>query len=104
MRNLILASTILGAALALAAPAVQAEPLTGNHVDQRLHPRGARIHERLERRGERIDARFERRAARQASLGHERRATWLAAKGERIERRLDRRGGRIDRWLGGSAD
>jgi len=93
MRKLTLSTAILAASLALAAPAAQAEPPTGNRVDQHL-----------DRKGERIDGRLDRRAAHQAALGHERVANHLDRKGDRIENRLDRRGDRIDRRHGGSAD
>jgi len=74
MRKLILTTAILATGLALAAPAAQASPPTGNHADQRLDRRGDRIDDRLDRRG------------------------------DRVENRLDRRGDRIDRRRGGSAD
>ena len=74
MRKLILTTAFLVSGLALAAPAAQASPPTGNHADQRLDRRGDRIENRLDRRG------------------------------DRIESRLDRRGDRIDRRRGGSAD
>jgi hypothetical protein len=47
----------LATGLALAAPAAQANPPTGNHADRRLDRRGDRIENRLDRRGDRIDRR-----------------------------------------------
>jgi hypothetical protein len=57
MRKLILTTALLATGLALAAPAAQATPPTGNRADHRLDRRGDRIEHRLDRRGDRIDRR-----------------------------------------------
>ncbi len=58
------------------------------------HDRGERIERRWDARGDRIDARFDRAAARQAALGHTRRALRLDRKGDWIDARFDRVGAR----------
>lgn len=58
------------------------------------HDRGERIERRWDARGDYIDARLDRAAARQAALGHERRAFLLDRKGDRIDVHFDRIGAR----------